>query len=230
MPNNRSRFQPYVAELVGTFALVFAGAGSIVINDVSGGAVTHLGIAITFGLIVMAMIYSLGEVSGAHINPVVTIGFALSGRFPSRKIAPYVSAQIAGGCMAGYLLRWMFPDHATLGSTLITGSVGRGLGMETLLTFLLMFVILRTATGAREKGIMAGAAIGATVALEALFAGPITGASMNPARSIGPALASMTFDNLWVYIVAPLAGAVLAVLLANTMEPSTEQISDRSEQ
>jgi MIP family channel proteins len=201
----------YVAEAIGTFALVFAGTGAIVINDVSHGAVTHVGIALTFGLVVMAMIYALGDVSGAHFNPAVTIGFLAARRLNSRVVIPYVVAQLLGAISASALLRILFLDHLTLGSTLPAGPWWQSFILEFVLTFFLMFVILNVSTGANEKGVMAGAAIGGTVALEALFAGPICGASMNPARSIAPALVSGNVADLWIYVFATIPGAVLSV-------------------
>ena len=204
--------KPLFSEFFGNFALVFAGTGAIVINDVSGGVVTHLGVALTFGLIVLAMVYSLGDVSGAHLNPAVTIGFLAAGRFPAGRVPGYLAAQIAGAFAASFLLRWMFPGHATLGATLPAGGAGQSFVLETVLTAILMFVILGSSTGAKEKGITAGIAVGAVVALAALFAGPISGASMNPARSLAPALVSGRLDSLWIYGTAPVLGALLAVL------------------
>lgn len=200
----------YLAEAIGTFALVFAGTGAIIINDVSGGIVSHVGIALTFGLIVAAMIYATGDVSGTHINPAVTIGFFVAGRFPARHVAPYIGAQLTGAIAASLTLALLFAEHESLGITSPAGSAAQTFVLEVILTFILMFVILCTATGSKEKGIMAGAAIGGTVGLEALFAGPITGASMNPARSLAPALVSSNMGDLWIYLVATTLGAVLA--------------------
>lgn len=200
-----------LAEGIGTFALVFAGTGAIVINDVAGGHVTHVGIALTFGLVVMAMIYAVGDVSGAHINPAVTCGFWVARRLPGREVAPYVLSQCAGALTASALLRLLFWEHPSLGTTLPAGPTLQAFVLETILAFLLMFVILNVAVGSKEKGIMAGAAVGATVGLEALFAGPISGASMNPARSLGPALVSGELSSLWIYLAAPVIGATLAV-------------------
>lgn len=202
----------YLAELFGTFSLVFAGTGAIVINDVSGGSVTHVGVSLTFGLIVTAMIYTLGNVSGAHMNPAVTFGFWVSGRFAGQKVLPYVVSQCAGALLASGLLRLLFPQHANLGATIPAGSTSQSFGIEIILTFLLMFVILNVSAGAKETGVMAGVAIGAVVGLEALFAGPITGASMNPARSLAPAVVSGHFQALWIYLVAPFLGAYLGIL------------------
>lgn len=200
------------AECLGTFALVFAGTGAIVINEVSGGAVTHVGIALTFGLIVLAMIYAIGDVSGAHLNPAVTLGFLLARRFEARWVALYLVSQCLGALLASLTLRLMFPDSGTLGATIPAGESVQSFVLEFVLTFLLMFVILSVSTGAKEKGILAGVAVGAVITLEALFAGPISGASMNPARSLAPALLSGHLDGLWIYLTAPVLGAVMGVL------------------
>lgn len=199
------------AEFLGTFALIFAGTGAIVINHVSGGAITHPGIAITFGLIVMALIYALGDLSGAHFNPAVTVGFVLAGRFAPRCLPRYVASQLAGGLLASGTLRLMFGNVASLGATLPRDTDLQSALLELILTAILMFVILCVASGSKEQGVMAGIAIGGVVGLEAMFAGPICGASMNPARSIAPALVSGNVHSLWLYIAAPIAGAALAV-------------------
>jgi|SRR5436190_2375885 len=204
--------QKLAAELFGTFFLVFAGTGAIVINDASNGIITHVGIALTFGLVVLALIYALGDVSGAHFNPAVTIGFWTAGRFPARSVPSYVASQSAGALLASLLMRWLFPAHATLGTTQPAGTASQSFVLETILTCFLMLVILSVSTGAKEKGITAGIAVGAVIALEALFAGPITGASMNPARSLAPALVSAQLGNLWIYLAAPVLGALLAVV------------------
>jgi aquaporin Z len=199
------------AEFIGTFALLFAGTGAIVINDVSGGAVTHVGVALTFGLIVLAMIYALGDVSGAHLNPAVTVAFFVARRLPGRDVLPYVVSQLLGALLASLCLRFLFPEHATLGATIPAGAASQSFVLEFILTFLLMFVILSVSTGAKEKGISAGVAVGAVIALEALFAGPICGASMNPIRSLAPAIVAGNMGSLWIYLIAPTAGALLAV-------------------
>jgi aquaporin Z len=206
------------AEAFGTFALVFAGTGAIVVNDVSGGTVTHVGVALTFGLIVLAMIYAVGDVSGAHLNPAVTLGFFAAGRFAGRGVLPYVLAQCAGAFLASGALRAMFPDHPTLGATAPAGTAIQSFVMEFILTLMLMFVILRVSTGAKEAGIMAGVAVGAVIALEALFAGPVSGASMNPARSLAPAVVALRPDSLWVYLTAPVLGAAVAVLVCRCVQ------------
>jgi len=201
----------YLAEFIGTFALVFCGTGAIIINEVTGGAVSHVGIALTFGLIVLAMIYAVGEVSGANINPAVTFGFWLAGRLPAREVLPFVGSQTLGAILASATLKLLFPDNANLGATLPAGSPLQSFVIEIFLMFFLMFVIINVSTGAKEKGITAGIAVSSVVALEALFAGPITGASMNPARSLAPALLSANLNSLWVYVAAPLIGAGLGV-------------------
>lgn len=212
MEIDKSALRTYLAEMIGTFALVFAGTGAVVINSVSGGAITHVGIALTFGLVVMAVIYAIGSVSGAHINPAVTLGFWAAGRFPLNRVAPYIISQMCGALLASFTLFALFPDAQTLGETMPAGSAMQTLVLEFILTFFLMFVILCVAIGAKEVGIMAGVAIGATVGLEALFAGPISGASMNPARSLAPALVAGNLSFQWIYIVATIAGALVAVL------------------
>ena len=188
----------YLAELIGTFALVFCGTGAIVINEQSNGAVSHVGIAITFGLIVMAMIYSLGDISGAHMNPAVTIAFAIAKRFHIKQVFPYIISQLSGAFLASLTLKYLFPSNDTLGATLPAGSELQSFILEFILTFFLMLVIINVATGSKEQGMFAGLAIGSTVLLEAMFAGPISGASMNPARSISPAILSGHIEHLWV--------------------------------
>ncbi len=190
----------------------FTGTGAIIINDINNGTITHVGISLTFGLIVMAMIYSIGDISGAHINPAVSFGFWIAKRFPLKTLIPYIISQCLGAFLASGTLYILFRDHKTLGATLPSGSVIQSFALEIILTYLLMFVILNVSTGAKEKGLMAGVAVGSTVGLEAMFAGPITGASMNPARSIAPAIISWHLHTLWIYITAPFIGSVLAVL------------------
>lgn len=199
------------AEFLGTFILVFAGTGAIVIDGASHGSIGHAGVALTFGLVVLAMIYAFGDVSGAHLNPAVTTGFAVAGRFPWNEVPRYIGAQLLGAFAASGLLRLLFPSDQVLGATLPAGSEIQSLVLEIVLTFILMLVILCVSTGAKEKGITAGIAVGAVIGLEAMFAGPICGASMNPGRSIAPALVSGHLEHLWIYIVGPVLGALLAV-------------------
>ncbi|MBA3314430.1 MAG: aquaporin [Planctomycetota bacterium] len=208
------------AEAFGTFALVFAGTGAIVINEVTGGIVTHVGIALTFGLVVMAMIYAVGDVSGAHLNPAVTIGFWLSKRLPTAAVPIYLTSQFVGAMLASLLLRVLFPDHPTLGATLPVGPETRSFVLETVLTALLMFVILAVSAGPKEKGLMAGIAVGGVIAFEALFAGSISGASMNPMRSLAPALVSGHLESVWVYLTAPVIGAAIGLLCFRVTQSS----------
>jgi aquaporin Z len=204
--------RPLLAELIGTFALVFAGCGAIVVDGVSGGAIGHVGVSLVFGMVVMTVVYALGDVSGAHINPAVTLGFVAARRFAASRALPYIAAQCAGALLAAGALRLMFPDQGdSLGGTQPSGTVLQSFLLEIVITWLLMLVILRVSLGARETGLLAGVAIGALVGLAALFAGPVSGASMNPARSLGPALVSGEVGELWIYLIAPVIGALLAV-------------------
>lgn len=202
-----------IAECLGTFILVFAGTGAIVVNAASHGVIGHAGIALTFGLVVMAMIYTFGDVSGAHLNPAVTIGFAVARRFSWREVPGYVAAQGIGACGASGLLHVLFPDDGQLGATVPAGPVMQSFVFEIVLTAILMLAILSVSTGAKEKGITAGIAIGGVIALEAMFAGPVCGASMNPARSFAPAVVAGQLEHLWIYLAAPVLGAVIAVPL-----------------
>ena len=203
--------QRYLSEVLGTFAILFCGTGAIIINQETHGAITHVGVAMTFGLIVTSMIYALGNISGAHFNPAVTIAFTVAGKFPVRQVLPYIVSQLVGAVLASATLRYLFPGNELLGTTLPAGSEAQSFILEFILTFFLMLVILNVAYGSKEQGMFAGLAIGAVVLLEAMFAGPICGASMNPARSFAPALVSGHLEHLWLYLVAPTVGAVAAV-------------------
>lgn len=183
----------------------------MVVDGMNAGIITHAGVAAVWGLTVMAVIYAVGDVSGAHINPAVTLGFWIARRFPGGRVIPYIASQCTGAIAASLALALLFPENRSLGATLPAGPQMQSFALEILLTFFLMFVILSVAAGSKEKGTMAGIAIGAVVGLEAMFAGPVSGASMNPARSLAPALVSFHFSDLWIYLTAPFLGAALAV-------------------
>ncbi|MFO0930912.1 MAG: aquaporin [Gemmataceae bacterium] len=217
----------WIAELIGTFLLIFAGTGAIVINDVSGGAITHVGVALVFGLVVLALIYTFGDVSGSHLNPAVTLGLYLAGRFPPRQVLPYALCQSAGALLASGLLQVLFPDHTGLGATRPAGPALQSFVLEVILTWFLMLTVLRVAFGPPGHLHLIGVIVGAVIALEALFAGPICGASMNPARSLGPAVVSGRVDVLWIYLTAPVLGAALAVPVWRLLRPPEPTEPDR---
>jgi len=201
----------YLAEALGTAALVFTGCGAVAVDSIYEGILGHVGISIVFGLIIMVMIYSYGNVSGAHFNPAVTIAFYIGKRINLKDSLLYIVSQFIGATAAAYSLVLIFPDVASYGPTIPSAGLWQSFFFEIILTFILMTVILNVSTGHMEKGIMAGIAIGGTVALASLFGGPVSGASMNPARSLGPALASGNFTHFWIYMVAPIIGAAIAV-------------------
>ena len=205
---------------MGTYIMVFAGTGAIIVNDVYG-SVSHLGIGLTFGLVVMAVIYSIGSISGAHINPAVSIAFWVSKLFRGKEVLPYIISQFLGAILASLTLSFMFPQHELLGATLPAGSWEQSFVMEFILTFILMFVILLMSEGSKEVGVMTGFAVGMVVAFEAIFAGPVSGASMNPARSLAPALVSGHLTNLWLYIIATTLGASASVFAVRLIKDSS---------
>jgi len=209
----------YLAEIIGTFALIFCGTGAMVINTETAGVITHAGVAATWGLIVAAMIYTVGDISGAHLNPAVTISFWIAKVFPTKEIIPYIISQAIGAFLASFTLHFLFPTNETLGASLPAGSAMQSFVLELILTFLLMFTIIHVAKGSKEQGMFAGIAIGSVVLLEAMFAGPICGASMNPIRSLSPALVSGHTEHLWVYLTAPFAGAILAIGVWKVLKP-----------
>ncbi|MFL6040646.1 MAG: MIP family channel protein [Gaiellales bacterium] len=211
-----------VAEAVGTFALVFAGCGAIMV-DSDTGALGHVGVAISFGLVIMVMIYAVGHISGAHFNPAVTLGFALTRHFPLPRVGLYWAAQMAGALVAALLLRASLGNVAGVGVTLPSGSDGQAFLWEAVLSFFLMFVIMAVATDTRAVGEAAAIAIGGTVGLDAMFGGPVTGASMNPARSLGPAIASGELSSIWVYLAAPLLGAAAAAFVYQFLRTGESQ-------
>ncbi len=200
----------YVAEFLGTFALVFCGTGAIIINEETQGIIGHIGIAITFGLIVASMIYTFGNLSGAHFNPAVTLGFSILKLFPTKKILPYLMSQLAGAFAATLVLKFLFQENENLGSTLPAGSDMQSFILEFILTYFLMLTILFTSQGSEKTQQLAGLLIGGVILLEAMFAGPICGASMNPARSLAPAIISGNLDTLWIYLLAPVIGSLSA--------------------
>ena len=211
MTIERSLAQLLAAEFVGTFALVFAGCGAIMV-DAQTGALGHVGVAISFGLVIMVMVYAVGHISGAHFNPAVTVAFALSRHFPRGRLLGYWAAQLLGALAAASILRGSLGNVADVGATLPAGSQGQSFLWELVMSFFLMFVIMAVATDTRAVGEAAAIAIGGTIALDAMFGGPISGASMNPMRSLGPALVSGELHALWLYVVAPVAGASLGAL------------------
>ena len=222
------------AEALGTFCLVFAGTGAVVIDRVAGGPIGHGGIAAAFGLVVAAMIFAVGHISGAHLNPAVTAAFVLGRHFPAREAGRYVAAQVAGALAASAALRGLFGLEGGLGAT-HPAHVGRAgaLALEAGLTVVLVVVILAVATDARAQGSLAAVAIGGTVALEALVLGPVTGASRNPARSLGPALAAWDGADLWLYLVGPLLGGLAGAMLygwlrGTSAAPASEPAIGRS--
>jgi MIP family channel proteins len=211
------------AELVGTYALVTAGCGAIIVNS-STGTLTHVGVALTFGLIIMVMVAATGHVSGAHFNPAVTLAFTLTRHFPWRDVLAYVGAQLLGAVTGAVTLQILFGPVANLGATLPAGSAWQSFGIEVLLTAVLMFVIIAVATDTRAAGQLAALAIGAAVALDAMWGGPISGASMNPARSFGPALIAGVWRDQWVYWVGPIIGAALGAAIYQVLRKPTEQL------
>jgi aquaporin NIP len=210
-----SLLQKVGAELIATFILVFGGCGAVMVDVKSGGQVTHVGVALAFGLVITVMIYAVGHISGAHMNPAVTIAFATARHFPWKQVPAYLGAQITGAIASAYVLRLILNNDASEGASLPAGSNAQSLILEIIITFILMFVISAVATDTRAVGELAGIAVGGTIALNALMAGPISGASMNPARSLGPAIASSNYKSIWVYIVGPIVGAVAGALVYN---------------
>ena len=212
--------KPYFAECIGTFFLVLCGAGSIVLNDHVDGLLTNMGIALAFGLVVMLMIFWFGKTSGAHINPAVTLGFWIAGKFSGKYVLPYIVAQLIGAALASAILWGLSPEHPTLGATVPHLSIFTTFGLEVLITYILMAVIIFIVTSGDRSIYVVGAVIGATVWLAALLVGPLTGASMNPARSFGPALFAGSWDQFWIYILAPTIGAALAIVTCRAAKGS----------
>ena len=231
-PRTRSRHQLTRPELgrrafaegLATFALVFAGCGAIVADAEYGGALGAVGVALVFGLIIMVMVYATGHLSGAHINPAVTIAFALTRHFPAREVGAYVAAQVSGAILGALCLLAIWPDKpAELGATMPSVGDGSALAYEVIMSAFLMFVIMAVATDTRAVGAAAAIAIGGTVGLDALFGGPVTGASMNPARSLAPALAAADLSSIWIYLVGPVVGTVLGGLAYQVVRPGMRE-------
>lgn len=212
-PEPSGTWRKIVAECVGTFCLVFAGCGAIMVNDITAGQVTHPGVALTFGLVVGVMILATGHISGAHFNPAVTLAFASAGHFPWKEVPGYLAGQVVAAVLASAALYAVLGPVAALGATVPSGGALQALVLEAVLTFMLMFVIVSVATDARATGQLAALGIGGTVTLCALFGGPICGASMNPARSIGPAVLTGELGQLWIYLAGPIAGALLGAFV-----------------
>jgi len=210
-------FGKCLAEFIGTFSLVFVGTGAIIENSITG-KLGHIGVAMSFGLIVGVFVYCLGHISKAHFNPAVTIGFYSVGKMEKNLFFPYIFAQITGAILASGLLYIMFGKAGNLGATLPSGSWEQSFIMEIVMTFFLMFVIMSVATDTRVKPEVSGIAIGGIVALDALFGGAISGASMNPARSLGPAIIGGIFEYQWIYLIAPVIGSLFAVMVYELLE------------
>jgi aquaporin Z len=216
-----------LAEIIGTFTMVFCGCGAMTIDEITNGSISHVGVAITWGLIVMSMIYAFGEISGAHFNPAVTLGFATAKKFEWKKVPSYILAQLLGALLAIFILWILFPESKSFGHTYPAEGFApyKAFILEFFLTFFLMMVIINVSTGSKEIGTMAAIAVGSVILLEAMFAGPITKASMNPVRSIAPALFSGHLKDLWLYILAPILGSQLAIICHKFMKKGVTENS-----
>jgi len=201
----------YLSEFIGTFILIFFGTGAIMVDAYTAGLLGHMGICVCFGLIILVLIYTIGDISGAHLNPAVSFGFFLSKLLSFKDMFWYIIFQFAGAIAASFLLKYLTLDVGVLGETIPKVSEFRAFLLESIISFVLMFVIVNLSYGSKQKGITSGIAVGSTIIFTVLIAGPLTGASMNPARSLGPALASMNFTALWVYMTAPFVGTGIAV-------------------
>lgn len=212
-----------VTEFIGAYAIVFFGCGSVVVDTLKGGLIGHVAINVSFGVIVAVMIYAFGNVSGAHFNPAVTLAFAVSKKFEWNRVIPYIISQVLGGMGGAFMLWVIFPDTITYGENMALGTVFQTFVLEVVMSFFLMLIIYSVSTGHMEKGIMAGVAIGGYIAIEGYIAGPISSSSMNPARSIGPAIFSGNMGDLWIFILAPIIGALLAAWLHPLVTEAVEQ-------
>ncbi len=210
---SKNVMKKYLSELIGTFILIFAGTGAVIVNQATNGALGLPGIAAVWGLTIIAMIYAFGDISGTHINPAVTVAFAVDQRFPWKEVPAYLGFQLLGAFAASGLLKYLFPANELLGSTHPSGNEMQSFILEIVMMFVLVIVILRVSVGAKEKGITAGIAIGGTVWFLVLFGGPISGTGLNPTRSLAPAILSGNLQSLWIYITAPFLGAISAVFI-----------------
>lgn len=208
----------YLAEFIGTFILIFCGTGVVIVNQQFGGVVSHVGVCLVWGAVVSCVIFALGDVSGAHINPAVTVGFWIARRFEGKEVLPYLLSQAAGAITASATLHFLFPENKFLGGTYPAGSDMQSFIIEFLVTFFLMFLIMQVATGSKEKGMFAAIAIGSMVMLEAMFVGPVSGDSTNPIRSLAPAIVSGHLEHQWIYFTAPFLGAAFAVLIWHVLK------------
>lgn len=206
-------FKKYLSEFIGVFAIVFFGCGAVVVDGLKDGIIGHIAINVSFGVIVMVMIYVFGNVSGAHFNPAVTIAFWAAKKFQGKMVLPYIISQILGGIGGAYMLVILYPMSPTYGENMPSGTTFQALILEIVMTFFLMLIIHGVSTKHLEKGIMAGIAIGSYIAIEGFIAGPVSSSSMNPARSIGPALASGDYTKLWIFLIGPVIGALLASMV-----------------
>lgn len=218
--------QKVVAEIIGTFSLIFVGCGSVVIDKKTNGSLTHLGVSIVWGLAVMIIVYSIGHISGAHLNPAVTLAFAAVRRFPWNQVPAYIGAQVFAAITAAFVLRLMFGDVAHIAATVPSGSDMQSFVLEVFVTFLLMFVVSAVATDTRAIGELAGMAIGATIVMNAAISGPISGASMNPARTLGSAVAGNKYTSIWIYMVAPPLGAILGAISYNMIRLTDKPVRE----
>lgn len=212
----------YLSEFIGTFILIFVGTGCVVVDQQTNGALGLQGIATVWGLAIIALVYAFGDISGTHLNPAVTVAFAIDKRFDWKEVPPYLVAQFVGALAGSFALHFLFPENKTLAITQPSGTEWQSLILEVIMMFILMLVILRVSIGAKEKGITAGIAIGGTVWLLVLFGGPISGTSLNPTRSLAPAIVVGNFQSLWLYIAAPFAGAILAVFVHRIIHASED--------
>jgi aquaporin NIP len=217
-----------VAEIIGTFFMIFAGCGSVIIDKKTDGSITHLGVSLVWGMVVMILIYTIGHISGAHLNPSVTLAFAVVRRFPWTQVPAYIGAQVFASISAGFVLRLMFGEVAHMAATVPAGSTMQSFVLEIIVTFFLMFVVSAVATDTRAIGELAGLAVGTTVAMNVIVAGPISGSSMNPARTIGSAVSGNKYTSIWIYMVAPVVGAIMGAMSYNMIRLTDKPVREIS--